>query len=407
MSVTKVKRSDGSRAYQVRWRENGSNRKRTFDRKDDADTWDREVKRRKQLGPLALEQLSQRAPTLDEWVKDRWAPEHGVLLERRTVARYTSSYALHVLPWLGHVPLTDLTVASLREWQAALLSQGRSADAVTKSRTFLSSVLSHAAESGVIPGNPLGLVRAPKPGQADEVVPLPPSAVEAVRRFLAGPMPTRVPASEEGRRPRAAYDMPDRRDEWTRWRDITIVSVLAYAGPRPSELSALRWQDIGERTILVQRAVEEDGTIKATKGRQSRSVRLLAPVAADLREWRMACGNPDPGGLVIPRRDGTPWTEHDWSNWRSRQWRHAYERAGLHAPRPYDLRHSFASLLLAEGRTIHYVAKQLGHSPEMTSRTYGHVVEEFEDSPRIDAEREIAKARDSRSGTPVVPAEAI
>jgi integrase len=60
---------------------------------------------------------------------------------------------------------------------------------------------------------------------------------------------------------------------------------------------------------------------------------------------------------------------------------------------PYDLRHSFASLLLAEGRTIHYVAKQLGHSALMTLNTYGHVIDELEDDVRVDPEKEIVRAR--------------
>ena len=64
--------------------------------------------------------------------------------------------------------------------------------------------------------------------------------------------------------------------------------------------------------------------------------------------------------------------------------------------RPYDLRHSFASLLLAEGRTVHYVAKQLGHSALMTLNTYGHVIDELDEAPRIDAEAEIRAARETR-----------
>lgn len=63
------------------------------------------------------------------------------------------------------------------------------------------------------------------------------------------------------------------------------------------------------------------------------------------------------------------------------------------APRPYDLRHSFASLLLAEGRSALNVAAQLGHSPALTLSTYGHLFAEFEDADRIDAEAEIAAAR--------------
>jgi integrase len=60
---------------------------------------------------------------------------------------------------------------------------------------------------------------------------------------------------------------------------------------------------------------------------------------------------------------------------------------------PYSCRHTFASLLLAEGRTVHYVAGQLGHGAEQTLRTYGHVIAEYEDRPRIDAEMEIRLAR--------------
>lgn len=69
-----------------------------------------------------------------------------------------------------------------------------------------------------------------------------------------------------------------------------------------------------------------------------------------------------------------------------------------HTLRPYDLRHTFASLLLAEGRSLHYVADQLGHGAEQTARTYGHVIAEYRDRPTIDAEGEIRAARGAAVG---------
>jgi integrase len=57
------------------------------------------------------------------------------------------------------------------------------------------------------------------------------------------------------------------------------------------------------------------------------------------------------------------------------------------------LRHSFASLLLHEGRSVIYVARQLGHDARLTLSTYGHVIDELDDVPRIDAEAAIADAR--------------
>jgi hypothetical protein len=40
-----------------------------------------------------------------------------------------------------------------------------------------------------------------------------------------------------------------------------------------------------------------------------------------------------------------------------------------------------------------YVARQLGHDARLTLSTYGHVMDEFEDTPRLDAQTAIAEAR--------------
>ena len=60
---------------------------------------------------------------------------------------------------------------------------------------------------------------------------------------------------------------------------------------------------------------------------------------------------------------------------------------------PYTLRHSFASLLLHEGRSVIYVARQLGHDARLTLTRYGHVMDELEDQPRLEAEHAIRAAR--------------
>lgn len=363
MSVERIIRRSGSRAYRVRWREHGRQRARTFDVKADAEVWEREIKRRQQLGPLAVQQLTDRSVTLGEWIVERWAPEHGAALEQSTRVRYASAHSLHIAPALDDVPLREITVSVLRRWQAGLVARGMKPGSVHKCRTLLSSVLRHAAEAEAIPANPLALVRAPRAEHREQVRPLAPATVERIRAALDG----------EG---------------------AAVVAVLAYAGLRPGELRALRWGDVRERTILIQRGADPAGNAKATKTRSVRTVRLLAPLAADLREWRMASGRPSDDALVFPREDGEAWTKDDWDVFRANGWRTACKRAQIpHVPRPYDLRHSFASLLLAEVRTVHYVASQLGHSPVLTLSTYGHLIAEYADAGAIDAEKEIAKAR--------------
>lgn len=390
MSVQKT-----ASGYMVRWRENGKQRARRFTLKADAVAWDDEVRRRKRLGPLALQQLTSTGPTLGEWIAQRWAPEHGTNLARRTIAGYSDVYARHIAPTLDTTPLRDLTVARLRQWQAERLQDGVSVPQILQARTFLSSVLRHAAESEAISSNPMRVVRAPRRPQRDEVKPLAPQTVERVRAVLAQPMLRQVDESSPGQRKRRAHVQPDPRPAHHRVRDVALVTVLAYAGVRPGEALALRWSDIGERTILVERATDDDGSIKTTKGRNSRSVRLLAPLAHDLKAWHLAAGRPEPDALVFPRGDGGAWTAKDWANWRKRNWRRACEAADFDpVPRPYDLRHSFVSLLLAEGRSVHHVAGQAGHSPTMTLTRYGHVIAEHDGRERIDAEVEIRRARE-------------
>ena len=52
--------------------------------------------------------------------------------------------------------------------------------------------------------------------------------------------------------------------------------------------------------------------------------------------------------------------------------------AGEPKATPYTLRHSFSSLLLHEGRSVIYVARQMGHDALLTLSTYGHVIDQLE-----------------------------
>jgi integrase len=144
--------------------------------------------------------------------------------------------------------------------------------------------------------------------------------------------------------------------------------------------------------LLVERSLSL-GREKDTKTTAHRAVRLLAPLAADLREWRMRSGRPTDQTLIFPGRDGKPWSEAAYQSWRRRAFERAATAAGVERARPYDLRHSFASLLLHEGRSVIYVAHQLGHGAQLTLGCYGHVIDELENAPEQDAEAAILAAR--------------
>jgi hypothetical protein len=94
-------------------------------------------------------------------------------------------------------------------------------------------------------------------------------------------------------------------------------------------------------------------------------------------------------------RQGAARADDDYRNWRKRKFAPAACAAGLVSARPYDLRHSFVSLLIQEGLSVVEVARQAGHSPEECLRTYTHVFEEFDPADRTTAEERIRVARRS------------
>ena len=123
-------------------------------------------------------------------------------------------------------------------------------------------------------------------------------------------------------------------------------------------------------------------------------MKQLAPLAQDLREWGLACGRPPATSPLSPRARGGPRSDDGYYQWRGKVWAPTLKDAGYPAPSAYTLRHSFASLLLHEGRCVINVARQLGHDATLTLKTYGHVIDELEDQPQIPAEDAIRAARE-------------
>jgi len=126
----------------------------------------------------------------------------------------------------------------------------------------------------------------------------------------------------------------------------TIVSVLAYAGLRPGEAVALERFHVRNDTLLIEQAVA-NGKLKLQKtGRVYRTVDLLSALADDLAVWLELL--PADQSALFLRDDGGLWRTTDWNNFRKRRFYVATEAAGVGRPRPYDLRHSFASLRIRE-----------------------------------------------------------
>jgi integrase len=341
--------------YRVRWKDDaGRERSKTLPRgtkKDEVEDFERRVMTMKRAGALA--QLDKGRQPLMEFVPEWWETYASPNLTRETLRRYAEVWNAHVLPRLGHYRLSELTPEVVSRFGAELQRAGVGANTRHKALTFLSGVLRTGVEWGRVPTNPVRDVRKPTVRRQRPVRPLSPEQVEALRGELD-------PVS-------ASY-----------------VGVLAYAGPRPGEGLRLLWRDIGEQTLLFD--------VTKTRAR-FRPVRLLGPLRQDLGELRLQSGRPADGASVfpVPLR-----ARHNFNNWRTRVFHPAAKRAGVPEDLvPYDLRHTFASLLIWEGRlSIVEIAAQMGHSPRMLLGTYTHVIAELS-GQRMDIEAAIRRARDS------------
>ena len=79
-------------------------------------------------------------------------------------------------------------------------------------------------------------------------------------------------------------------------------------------------------------------------------------------------------------------TDNDWRNWSRRVFKPAARESGLGECRPYDLRHSFGSLLLYSGSDPAWIAQEMGNSVVTFTRYYAHVVKDLSagNNDRID-----------------------
>lgn len=377
MSVHRVSRKDGFR-YRVRWRdERAALRSRTFTRKADADAFDAKVKLAKRQGELA--ELDAGRMKLAQFLDDEWWPKYAEPeLAGKTRAYYESVLRRLIKPELGHLQLRSITPARVSEFQAELRRRGVSDETIRKTLSILQGALERAVEWGRMTRNPVRSIKKGRRRRERHPRPVPPATVERIRQLMLA------------------------RDHV---RDATLVSVLAYAGLRPGEALALRWADVGAGTLGVSRAISL-GEEKATKTGRSRVVRVMRPLRDDLQLWRKVSAPADDQALVFPRRDGAPWSETDYRNWRRRRFEPAAREAGMEQPTPYALRHSLASLLFHEGRNLADIAGQMGHDVQTLATTYTHVIEELRDAPRRPAEKLVRDARAAveRAASPAVAA---
>lgn len=212
--------------------------------------------------------------------------------------------------------------------------------------TCLSSMYAWAVRRGKVPQNPVG-------------------QLERRERPAAGGRDKRILFRDEIGKLLAAAPKPYR----------VLLATGVFSGLRLMELLGLRWCDIDREhgELHVRHQLSRKGELQRLKTNAGkRDVVLMPELAAMLRRHELASAHSKPDDFVFCSTLGRPLHHR---NVQRRGMDKAVERAkldkGKHDPTMHDLRHSFASLLIAQGLDVVFVSRQLGHAnPATTLRVY-------------------------------------
>jgi integrase len=252
----------------------GVQRLKTFARKRDADAFHSTAKVEVEKGAHVPDSQSITVERAAEaWIANGVAEG----LETTTIDQRNQHVNIHILPELGRLKLTKVSVGTVRGFRNKLREKGNSEAMVKRIMVSLGSIFGDAVETGKASRNPVRDLKSRKRNGTER----------HQRRLETGvdiPLPGEIKAVLK-----AATG---------RWRPFLMTAALT--GLRASELRGLRWQDVDldKGTLSVsQRAdrYKEIGSPKSAAAR--RTVSLVPELVRALREWKLKC----------PKKDGRLW----------------------------------------------------------------------------------------------------
>lgn len=322
--------------------------------KADVELWLRETARALRAGE---DPDTVRTTTADH-LRD-WLAEVSQSIKADTARGYSIHIEKWIVPVIGSVPLTDLTPRSIRLVRDHVIAEGRSPRTAAGVLLTLRSALRQAVNDGLISRNVADSVKPPRKLTRLAVATTPDDAKAIIAAFA-------------GHRLEA------------------LVTVAIGTGLRQGELLGLRWRDLDGSLLRITgsvRPVPREGisgytlqrTAEAKTRRSIRTLELPAFVVVALeaeRRRQAAAGTISPYIFTTEgRREqaGQP-VFMDPRNV-TKSFQHQLKVAGLPKIRFHDLRHAYATLMLAAGVPLRVIQEALGHtSIATTAAVYAHVL---------------------------------
>jgi integrase len=358
----------------------GKRRIKSFDRRRDADAYHATVNVEIRAGHHVADSQS---ITVAEAGRLWLESGDGAGLERTTLDAYRQRLNFHIVPLLGAVKLSQLTVPMVRQFEDKL-RKTRSPAMVRMVLGALGAILADAQERGLAAQNVVRGLRA---------------------RRLRG-RERRADRRQRGRL-RVGVDIPSPEqiraiiaELERRWRPLLLTAI--FTGLRSSELRGLRWIDVDlkRNELHVRQRADYYRTIGALKSEAGERTIPLAPVLANtLREWKLGCPKGELN-LVFPNGAGHI---ESHANIVNRGFIPAQIAAGVVTANGkakytglHSLRHFYASWCInrrVDGGLelpLKVVQARLGHaSVQMTADRYGHLFPRGDDGAELAAAEKI------------------
>jgi len=272
----------------------------------------------------------------------KWLADYAkVSVKKSTFDSYAAIFRLHLIPTFGNLNLRRISGAHIQAFVAAKVSKhGLSPKSVVNMLIPLKEMFKHATHWGYVRYDPSIAVKRPRVEQ-EEMDFLNP---EEIAPFLQHVRP--------------------------QYHALFLTAILT--GMRRGELLGLKWGDIDWRSsqISVRRSLYK-GTFVSPKSQNSVRRIIMSPTLKQYLEQHRLMAPQSELELVFCTDEGNPL---DPDNMVKREFLTALDRAGIRRIRFHDLRHTFASLLIANGENIKFVQYQLGHASATTTLDrYGHI----------------------------------
>jgi integrase len=147
----------------------------------------------------------------------------------------------------------------------------------------------------------------------------------------------------------------------TEGQELNMYGFWFETGLRPGELIALEWQKINwvNSTVRIDLNVVRKTKKKPKTEAGMRDVELTATARAYLEAQKPYTFLLDDSRVFHNPKTGRPWDTDEQI--RKSSWTHLLKKAGVRYREPYQIRHTYASTLVSEGRNLFWLKGQMGH----------------------------------------------